>query len=173
MANTRGNTTIYVYSIEESFVFTKPRTSGISLAHLNIRGIRSSLDEIEILLGKRILDILTLSDTWLNEGIDYEEFTIEGYPLLRRDRGYANGGGVAAYIKNVYAFKERPDLQSNDLDVLWFELNIPKSKAIFIASAYRLPTDETFHNKFETQLLNTVLQNPQKSALIMYTYELK
>ena len=77
------------------------------MAHLTIRGIRSSLEEIKIVLGNKTLDVFMLSEAWLNERIDDAELAVEGYILIRKDRRYGNGGGVAAYIKSNRAFTER------------------------------------------------------------------
>ena len=124
----------------EPFVFPKPKTCGLSMAHLNIRGIRSSLDEVKTFLGNKTLDVLTLSEMWLNETIDDAELAVEGYVLIRKERRYGKGGGVAAYIKCNRAFTERPELCCYNLEVLWFEINIPKSKPVLIASVYRPPS---------------------------------
>ena len=66
----------------------------------NVRDIRSSIEELRILLKDQALDIFSISETWLNRKISDEELEIEGYNLLRKDRAYANGGSVVVYIKN-------------------------------------------------------------------------
>lgn len=145
----------------EPFVFPKLKMRGLSMAHLNKRGFHSSLDEIKIFLGNKTLDVLTLSETWLNETIDDAKLAVEGYVLIRKDRRYGNGGGVAAYIKSNHAFTERPELCCNNLEVLWFEINIPKSKPVLIASVYRpLSTSDAdmFFNNFETLLQSIPIQ---------------
>ena len=146
----------------EPFVFPNPKTRGLSMAHLNIRGIRFSLDEIKIFLGNKTPDVLALSETWLNEIIDDAELAVEGYVLIRKDRRYGNGGGVAAYIKSNRAFTERPELCCNNLEILWFEINIPKSKPVLIASVYRPPStsdaDMFFNYNFETLLQSIPIQ---------------
>ena len=71
--NTRRN-------IESSPVFIRPRACGVTLAHLNVRGIRSAL-ELQILMKTQTMDVLTLSETWLSERITSEELEIDEYLL--------------------------------------------------------------------------------------------
>ena len=47
-----------------------------------------------------------------------DELEIEGYNLLRKDRSYANGGGVAVCMKNKHAFSHRPELETANLESL-------------------------------------------------------
>ena len=47
-----------------------------------------------------------------------DDLEIEGYNLLRKDRSYANGGGVAVCIKNKHAFSHRPQLETANLESL-------------------------------------------------------
>jgi hypothetical protein len=50
-----------------------------------------------------------------------DKIEIEGYNLLRKDRSYANGGGVAVCIKNKHAFSHRPELETANLESLWLK----------------------------------------------------
>ena len=88
--------------------------------------VRSSLDELRILLKYQAIDVFSLSETWLNDSICDNDLEIEAYNLLRKHRLYANGGGVAVYIKSKHAFSHRPELETASLESLWLELKIPK-----------------------------------------------
>ena len=78
-------------NIESSLVFIRPLVRALTLAHLNVRGIRSALDQLRNLMKTKTMDVLTLIETWLAERITSEEYEIDGYFLLRRDRVNANG----------------------------------------------------------------------------------
>ena len=112
-------------TITDTTVFGKLHTRGISISHLNVRGLRSSLDELRLLLKNQTIDVFSISESWLNINVCDEELKIEGYNLIRKDRSYANGGGVAVYIKNKFAFSRRPELETANLESLWLEVKIP------------------------------------------------
>ena len=99
------------------------------------------------------IDVFSISKTWLNINVSDEELEIEGYSLIRKDRSYANGGGVAVYIKNKFAFSHRPEFETVNLQSLWLELKIPKSKSLLISVVYRPPQDDSFFDKFRLELL--------------------
>jgi hypothetical protein len=81
-----------------------------------------------------------------------DELEIEGYNLLRKDRSYANGDGVALCIKNKHAFSHRQELETANLESLWLKLKIPKSKSLLISVVYRPPQDDYFFDKFGLEL---------------------
>ena len=104
------------------------------------------------LITPRSAPVFTVSETWLKEEIADDEIAIDGYNLLREDRNHANGGGTTAYIHNKYGFKRRLDLELLSTEVLWFEVLIPKSKSILMASIYRPSSNESFYDEFRSQL---------------------
>ena len=77
---------------------------GITVAHLNIRSINRKLEEVVRILAQGDIDILCLSETWLNAYIPDHMISICGYNQLRHDRtnesGKSTGGGVMIYFKN-------------------------------------------------------------------------
>ena len=87
---------------------------GIKIAHLNICSLYPKLDQLKLLLHDKILDILFISETWLNDTFSDSELLIPGYNLLRNDRssGRGLGGGLCVYIKDKFSF-EKLDPQSD------------------------------------------------------------
>ena len=59
--------------------------TSVSLVHLNIRNILPKLNEISLLVSNHHPDVLTLSETWLDESICDAEVSLPGYNLLRQD----------------------------------------------------------------------------------------
>ena len=97
-------------TITDTTVFGKLHTRGISISHLNVRGLRSCLDELRLLLKNQTIDVFSISESWLNINICDEELQIEGYNLIRKDRSYANDqrchgevhhGGVGATLSRL------------------------------------------------------------------------
>jgi len=112
---------------------------GVSIGHLNTRSILPKIDEIKMILTNSNLDILTISESWLDNSILPHEIEIAGYTTLRKDRN-RHGGGVMQYIKNDLNFKERSDLEHENIEATWIEVpNITKNEKYLICSYYRSP----------------------------------
>jgi len=69
--------------------------------YLNARSLVNKIMELELLVRSENIDIIGITETWLNSNILDSEMSIEGYTLVRKDRGgNRRGGGVAFYIRN-------------------------------------------------------------------------
>ena len=74
--------------------------SGISVGHVNIRGLVKNLNELRILLNHAKFDVIGITETHLTEDVDSKEVHVEGYVLHRMDRQKnKQGGGCAVYVK--------------------------------------------------------------------------
>nr|CAI5840302.1 unnamed protein product [Callosobruchus analis] len=73
-------------------------------------------EDIKTILYNNNIDVLAISETWLNEKIETSYVTIDGYTFLRRDRG-SRGGGVGLYISNSLKFKKITS--SGEIEQLW------------------------------------------------------
>ena len=71
--------------------------------------------------------------------------------MIRREwEGHA--GGVFAYIREDLAFNTRQDLNNHDLEDLWFEILLPKSKPLYVGICYRTNNNNSFLNCLESTL---------------------
>jgi len=73
--------------------------------------------------------------------------------LVRRDReGSKSGGGVAIYVRDGLPFRVRNDLNIDENECLWIELNRAKCKPTLICCLYRAPNAD--FTKFISNLEN-------------------
>ena len=72
-----------------------------------------------------------ISITWLDNSVSDAEINIEDYTVVRKDRN-RNGTDVCVYIRNDFAFSVRSDLQTDNDEILFVELLVPKTKPIII-----------------------------------------
>jgi exonuclease III len=116
---------------------------GISIGHLNIRSLLPKVEDIEILLTTSKMDILTISESWLDNSILHHEIAIAGYTAIRKDRN-RHGGGVMQYIREGLEYKERTDLEHERIEATWIEVSnmINKGKTL-VCSYYRPPDKQT------------------------------
>ena len=70
---------------------------------INCRSLVShpeKLEALKVLVSVNSYSIVTLTETWLDDSIDDEDISIDGYSLLREDRHnrLSRSGGVAVYM---------------------------------------------------------------------------
>jgi hypothetical protein len=59
---------------------------------------------MRIICNESMPDLLCISESWLNSGHEDIEFRITGYDFYRKDRMFANGGGVCLFVKKSNNF---------------------------------------------------------------------
>ena len=60
---------------------------GFRIAHLNVRSLVKKIDQVRILLRDKPVDIFTVSETWLQPHLSTRLVEIDGYEVIRLDRG--------------------------------------------------------------------------------------
>ena len=76
---------------------------GFKLVHLNIRSISKEIKQVKIMFFNSCLDVITLSETWMNKAVSSKLVNLEDYVMYRQDRNYKavgkkRGGGLVTYI---------------------------------------------------------------------------
>ena len=77
---------------------------------------------------------------------------IDGYIPLRSDRN-KHGGGVVCYIRNDISFNKL-DLKSENIEHIFVDLFLPKTKPITIGVLYRPPKQNGFLRDLSVALQN-------------------
>ena len=74
-------------------------SKGFKIAHLNVCSLRHKVDDVRILLNENDIDILCLTETWLDKNINDGDIRIDGYKLSRFDRVVdMEHGGILCYL---------------------------------------------------------------------------
>ena len=111
---------------------------GLAVASLNINGLRSHIDEIELLLNDLDIDILALNETKLDDSINRQITEIAKQVRLDRSR---QGGGVSLYVRDSIEYILRNDIPNSNLELLFIEVQPYKSKPLLLIAWYRPPND--------------------------------
>lgn len=142
----------------------KYKRRGFHICNLNIRHLKPKLDDTKLLLSSsNSVDILGICETFLNKCVDDQTVGIEGYTFERKDRDQCdkiaadNGGGIIMYIANQVTYTRRSDIESQDIESIWIEVQIKNSRPFLICSVYRPPSAtndwlEQFSLQIETSL---------------------
>ena len=77
------------------------KSKNLKIIFFNARSIRNKFSEIIAFIHSEPIDILGITETWLNtESKDIESaYNIPGYKMFHKDRTAKRGGGVLFYIK--------------------------------------------------------------------------
>ena len=105
---------------------------------LKITSLTKHIDELKILLAIYPLNVISINETRLDQGILNSEIYIPGYEIVRCDRN-RNGGCVCFCIKTAINYSVRTDLNINNLENVCLEIRKPNSKPFLIVAWYRLP----------------------------------
>lgn len=152
---------VSVTSVDESIeqFGLPPVAFGLRVAHLNCRSFLAHKDDIFDLLCSFHIDVLTLSETWLDDTVPDAEILPAGcdFSLLRRDRN-RNGGGVAIVLSSRVRYCQKCDLSSGHIESLWVEL-YPRSKhSLLLCCAYRPPSKMDFYEYLTSECNQACLQ---------------
>ncbi len=85
-----------------------PKRSQLTLGHINARNftIEDKFHEISSYILNESFDLFAVSETWFDKRTHSETLHIAGYhSIIRKDRLYSRGGGVALYVKQAFASK--------------------------------------------------------------------
>ena len=55
------------------------KTKGFKLLHMNVRSQSKKMDQIRLMLHGTDLDVITISETWLNESVGLKTVILEDY----------------------------------------------------------------------------------------------
>ena len=140
------------------------KSKSLSLCHINIRSLsRSKLLAIRTSICD-LYDIITLSETYLHQGVSNDVFDIQGFhEIIRKDRD-GHGGGVAIFIRNSIVFKREYEFEVPGVEAVWVSVNTIEGK-ILIGSCYRPPDKNDFW-----AALDTVIDNIKQSNVFKYMF---
>jgi len=137
---------------------------GMHFTHININSILPKIDELRLIASETKCVVISVSETKLDETIQDEEISIHGYNLIRKDRT-RNGGGVACFIRSDIHFNNREELV-DDMESIFFDILLPKSKPILIGILYRPPSQPNFLNNL-SEKLNIISNNNNQEIYLL------
>ena len=88
--------------------------------------------------------IFSLSETHKDNSTPTQLFEIPGYTFINKNRDVGTHAGVAVYIKDGIPFIRRTDLEINELECIWLEINFPNTKGFLISVWYQPLSTLTF-----------------------------
>ena len=101
------------YLINDSVELIENSGSDLKMVHLNIRGLKSKINELSDLFVKlKNPEIIMLNETWLKES-DNNRIILPNYKYEEIPRNNKKGGGVGFLIQTDIVYRTRNDLISD------------------------------------------------------------
>ena len=125
---------------------------GLHFIHLNINSLLSKIDELRLIANNTNAAIIGITESKIDESVLDEEIKIDGYVSVRSDRT-RQGGGVVCYIRQDISFNKIESLSEN-IEHIFLDLFLPKTKPILIGVLYRPPKQRSFLNNLSIALEN-------------------
>ena len=85
------------------------------------------MTDARLLVQRTNAAVLAVTETWLDESVTDSEIELNGYIVHRKDRN-RKGGGVCLFIRSDIAFNPKPELSADDLESLYVNILLPKTK---------------------------------------------
>ena len=144
------------------------KCKGFRIGHLNIQGISNKIDQVRLLLesDKNQIHVLGLSETKLNSVHPDSVLGVTGFQPFRKDRETDSGGGLFVYVKDGICCNRRKDLEHENLECLWLEINPVKSKSFLICNIYRPPNATVEWNTNFEDCIEHVLMEEKEMYII-------
>ena len=105
--------------------------SSVKICNLNCRSIMNKQAAISAIIAIELIDIVCLTETWLNCATPDAALTFPGYNLFRRDRDNCKtpwcnlgGGGVAILVKNTLIAARCPDLEIPEIEMITVKVTL-------------------------------------------------
>ena len=117
-----------------------------SVMLVNARSLFKKSNELEVVAKMQEIDIVCITETWLEDKIPNEAIDCLGMNLCRLDRTSGAGGGVAVFINDTIPFKVREDLISKSFECIWITIRptwLPREISRICISCVYLPPCET------------------------------
>ncbi len=109
------------------------------MEHINAQSLISSLDAVKLLIIDRKIDVLCISETWLQANTSDSYVEIPNYKIFRCDNG--GGAGVCMYVRRAFS----PSVSNLDVprttgvEDVWVKIQCRKWPAIITGCVYRHP----------------------------------
>jgi len=117
------------------------QNNGLNICHINAQSLRNKMCELGYLFENSDVDIICVSETWFQYGLDTNLYDLSNYNLYRSDR-LGHAGGVAIYVRSCVPCRVvlKSDIDSQ-IEFIFVEINNGSSK-LLVGCAYR-PNSQT------------------------------
>ena len=112
---------------------------------LNARSIRDihKRNELELTVNEKKIDLIAITESWLEDTMIDSELNIAGYTIFRKDRKQvrdSKGGGVLLYVRDCFNAYFAPELNDLPNESLWIRIPTSQTRSMLVGVCYKSPT---------------------------------
>lgn len=113
--------------------------NNIKLAHLNVRSLknRGHFVQVKDTVTSLNFDVFTIFETWLDHGVSSLGIEIPGYDIYRIDSQNKRGGGVCAYVRQIFkteVLNEISGISDKGFHQLWVKIQLRNLKSFLVCT---------------------------------------
>ena len=120
---------------------------------MNINSFLATIDKLREIVKISNPTVIDITETKFDNSISDLETSIGGYCAIRRDRN-RKGGGVICYVTHKICYNNKNCI-SNEIENIFIELLIPKTKPITVGLVHK-PPDQTRFLEILSDSLNSL-----------------
>ena len=114
--------------------------------------------------------IFSLSETHIDNSTPTQLFETPGYTFTNKNRDVGTHGVITIYIKDGIPFIKRTDLEVNELQCIWLEINFPNTKSFLFSVWYLPPSTSNFlPTNFNKLLRNSLVKVSSENKEMILT----
>lgn len=145
--------------------------NGLQFIQLNVQSLYSKIDSIRYGFVRKSMDVIGITETWLNDLLPSSLVNIDDFYLYRNDRVGRRGGGTCLFVrKTLETVIEKEVLSNGDIEMQ--EITISGNgfyqKQIAVILVYRPPSGK-FQTAYDSiiKYVNEIPNINKKELLIM------
>ena len=141
---------------------------GIKCCYINIKSLIKKFGELSLLVRSNNIDILCVTETWLNESVSDHEISLANYVLYRKDWPHNRGRDICCYVKS--SCNAIPSFDKHEC--LWLEILPPHMSSVLMCTFYRHPCEKVDY--MESFIENSIdpLFNGENCIIILGDFNL-
>ena len=129
--------------------------NGLKVGHLNACHLLNKLHDVHSMLSNADdhFHVFGFSETRFKDIVADSTVTISGYKFVRKDVRYISETGIIAYIHQSVNFQHITLFDKHDIECIWLEIKLKKTKPILIGFLYRNPDERAnWFDRFELMM---------------------
>ena len=166
---TRNNLKQITVQKKKKIIYDLPR-----IVLSNVRSINNKLDEIDIVANVNKVDIISLTETWIDETTPIESLDIQGYVLFSKPRIGRKGGGVALYVKDCFNPRILPVTIPDVVEALWVFIRpklLPREMSCIVVCVLYFSPRSQYENEYIDHITSTIddllMRHPDAGIFVM------
>ena len=109
-----------------------------------VMSLAPKIDELRDSTTLKNVDLICITETWLQSHIHDNILSVPGYSIERHDRSNGQHGGVCIYIRNSIKYQVLHDMMNTEIEALWVKLRpscLPRGiSCIILCNLYHPPS---------------------------------